>query len=142
MGQEMSFVDDQERDAAALAVLGGEQGGGLGGEGGGAVGGPAAERGGHVVVDAPGASGGVSVVAGPSAGGARGGDPLEQVRLGGQVGGGVGGAGAGAGRGQPRGRGQDLADLGGPHWRRLAGHWPSCSPPAGWSWPSPLARAS
>ena len=40
MGQEMSFIDDQERDAAAFAVLGGDQRGGLGGEGGAAVGRP------------------------------------------------------------------------------------------------------
>src|SRR5260370_19542426 len=62
MGQEMSFVDDEEAEEAGVAVVGGEQGGGLGGEGGGAVGGPAAERGDHVVVDAPGAGGGVGEV--------------------------------------------------------------------------------
>jgi len=47
----MSLVEGQDRDPAALAVFGGEQPGGLGGEGGGAVGGPAAERGDDLVVD-------------------------------------------------------------------------------------------
>ena len=58
----MGLVDDQQRDAAALAVLGGDQGGGLGGQGGAAVGGPAAERGDHLVVDAAGAGGRVGQV--------------------------------------------------------------------------------
>ena len=62
MRQEMSLVDDQCRDPAALAVLGGEQAGGLGGERRAAVGGPAAERGDHLVVDAAGAGGGVGEV--------------------------------------------------------------------------------
>ena len=53
MAQEVRLVDDQQRDTAALAVLGGDQAGGLGGEGGAAVGGPAAERGDRLVVDAP-----------------------------------------------------------------------------------------
>jgi hypothetical protein len=43
-------------------MLGGEQPGGLGGEGGAAVGGPAAERGDHLVVDAAGAGGRVGQV--------------------------------------------------------------------------------
>src|SRR6266581_9584891 len=51
VAEQVRLVDDQERDAAALAVLGGDEGGGLGGEGGAAVGGPAAERGDHLVVD-------------------------------------------------------------------------------------------
>src|SRR5215471_17368965 len=58
----MSLVDCQDGDPAALAVLGGEQVGGLGGEGGGAVGGPAAERGDHLVVDAAGAGGWIGEV--------------------------------------------------------------------------------
>jgi hypothetical protein len=62
VAQEVGLVDDQQRDAAALAVLGGGQGGGLGGQGGGAVGGPAAGRGDHGVVDAAGAGGGVGQV--------------------------------------------------------------------------------
>src|SRR5260370_12563046 len=92
MGQEMSFVDDQERDAAALAVLGGEQGGGLGGEGGGAVGGPAAERGDHVVVDAPGAGGGGGE-------GDQGVPGLVECGDGGAGGGGLAGAGSPCGPG-------------------------------------------
>ena len=52
MCQEMSLVDCQDGDPAALAVLGGDQAGGLGGECGAAVGGPAAERGDRLVVDA------------------------------------------------------------------------------------------
>ena len=62
MGQEVSLVDCQHGDPAALAVLGGEQAGGLGGEGGGAVGGSAAERGDHLVVDAAGAGGRIGQV--------------------------------------------------------------------------------
>ena len=60
--EQVGFVDNQQRDAAALAVLGGDQRGGLGGQGGAAVGGPAAERGDHLVVDAPGPGGRVGEV--------------------------------------------------------------------------------
>jgi hypothetical protein len=48
--------------AGSLAVLAGEQAGGLGGERGGAVGWPAAEGGDDLVVDAAGAGGGVGQV--------------------------------------------------------------------------------
>src|SRR6266571_2318438 len=60
--QEMGLVDCQYGDPAPLVMLGGEQGGGLGGEGSGAVGGPGAERGDHLVVDAPGAGGRIGQV--------------------------------------------------------------------------------
>src|SRR5271166_1249077 len=59
---QVRLVDDQQRDAAALAVLGGDQPGGLGGQGGAAVGGPSAERGDYLVVDAPGPGGRVGEV--------------------------------------------------------------------------------
>jgi hypothetical protein len=58
----MGLVDCQEGDPAPLVMLGGEQGGGLGGEDSGAVGGPAAERGDHLIVDAPGAGGRIGQV--------------------------------------------------------------------------------
>ena len=87
VGQEMGLVDDQDGDPAALVVLGGEQAGGLGGEGGGAVGGPAAERGDHLVVDAPGAGGRIGQVDQGVPGlvergdGGAGGDRLARSRL-------------------------------------------------------------
>jgi hypothetical protein len=62
VAEKVGFVQDQQGDPAAFAVLGGDQAGGLGGEGGGAVGGPAAERGDDMVVDAPGAGGRVGEV--------------------------------------------------------------------------------
>jgi hypothetical protein len=57
--EEVGFVDDQDGGAAAFGLLGGEQAGGLGGQGGCAVGGPSAQGGGDGVVDAADADGGV-----------------------------------------------------------------------------------
>jgi hypothetical protein len=46
------LVDHDDGGAAALAVLGGEQAGGLGSQRGGAMSGPAAQRGDDLMVDA------------------------------------------------------------------------------------------
>lgn len=62
VGEQVGLVDDQDGDAAAFGVLGGEQVAGLGGQGGAAVGGLAAEGGGDGVVDAAHAHGGVGQV--------------------------------------------------------------------------------
>jgi hypothetical protein len=52
VSQQVGLVDDQQRKPSALAVLGGNEGGCLGGEHGRSVGGPSAECRHDVVVDA------------------------------------------------------------------------------------------